>query len=185
MRHVALVIVTTAALLFSSSAIAQAYAGLGAGPSKIDACSGLSDSCNGRGVGSKVFGGYKFLGDIAGELGYYSFGNITTNLNSIILGEAKVTGSAIGVAYLPQLSKYWGASLRLGAIRLKTKLSLSGSFGRIDDSYTTTSVYYGIGVNCDVARGVKLELGADFSRAGPELSKASMRALSLGVRTEF
>jgi OOP family OmpA-OmpF porin len=184
MRHTVIAIAAIAASLLSSGAMAQAYAGAGAGPSKIDACEGASN-CDDTGTAFKVYGGYKFASDFAGELGYYSFGKATIDLGSTVSAEAKVAGPAIGVAYLPQLNEDWGLSLRLGAVRLKTKLSVSSSFGSGESSDTKTAAYYGVGVNYGVAKGVKLELGADFSRAESDGDKADVRAITIGVRAEF
>jgi len=164
--------------------MAQAYVGAGAGPSKIDACQGAPD-CDDSGTAVKVYGGYKFAGDFAGELSYYSFGKASINLGSSVTAEAKVSGPAIGVAYLPQLNDDWGLSLRLGATRLKTESSVSSAFGSGESSDTTTAAYYGVGVNYSIVKGVKLELGADFSRAGSDDNKFDVHAITIGVRAEF
>ena len=48
-----------------------------------------------------------------------------------------------------------------------------------------TAAYYGVGVNYSIVKGVKLELGADFSRAGSDDNKFDVHAITIGVRAEF
>jgi OOP family OmpA-OmpF porin len=96
MRHLLIALSAAAASLLSSSAMAQAYVGAGAGTGKVDACDN-EPNCDATNTAFKVYGGYKFSGDFAAELGYYSFGKASIR-EPLFSADAKVTGPALGVA---------------------------------------------------------------------------------------
>src|SRR5712664_2260200 len=103
------------------------YGGIGIGQSEfIDSCSGIGGSgiaCEEKDTAWKIFGGYQFNRNFAGEFGYTDLGKTTLSLAGFGSASNAVTGFELtGVGSLPvnqQLSVYgrlgfflWNADLK-------------------------------------------------------------------------
>ena len=173
-----------AASLFSSAALAQGYVSgaVGAGHVNLD-CEGAS-SCDKDSTAFKLLGGYDFGGGLAGELGYISFGKGTASGFGASV-EAEATGLLLGVAFHAPLANNFGLTGRLGMINMKTEISASGGGLSASDSETKLKPYFGFAVTYAFTQNLKVEAGADFSRAEFEGDDASVRAITAGVRLDF
>ena len=177
-----------AVLGFSAAASAQTYGSVSAGVSKQDIdCTGAS-TCDDKGTAFKVLGGYKFMPNLAAELGYFDFGKVRGADSGASL-EAKTNGFGGGVAFHLDFNPSWSGVARLGAARMKTKLNatlggLSGS-----DSDTNTALYGGLGVGYRVSPTVTIDGAWDFSKAKYNKNGVdedwNVNAFSVGVTFGF
>lgn len=184
MKRISLVIAAAASML-SFNALAQGYVSAAVGPSDADIdCTGAA-TCDKTSTAVKLVGGYRFGSNFSGELGYMDLGKATASGSGISV-EMKASALMLGVAYQAQLSPTWGANFRLGVASVKTRISgtVSG-LGSASDSETNTVPYVGVGVNYAVSKNVKLEFGADFTRAEYDGEKSDVRAVTFGVRYDF
>jgi OOP family OmpA-OmpF porin len=195
MKKTLSVLALAAASMFSSAAMAQAYVGgaVGTGHVNLD-CDGAT-SCDNDSTAFKVLGGYNFGNGLAAELGYISFGKATAS-DAGLSAEAKATGLMLGVAFHAPLANDFGLTGRLGMINMKTvpvisvfmKTEITGTVagvGSASDSETNIKPYFGFAVTYAVAKNLKLEAGADFSRAEYDGEDASVRTLTAGLRFDF
>jgi OmpA-OmpF porin, OOP family len=174
-----------AASLFSSAALAQAYVSgaLGAGHFNLDCSGGIS--CDKNGTAFKVLGGYDFGGGLAGELGYGSFGKAKSS-GGAISAEVEASGLMLGLAFHAPMASSFGLTGRLGMINMKTEISGSvADVGSASLSETNLRPYFGFAVTYAFTQNLKIELGADFSRAELDGGGASVRALTAGLRLAF
>jgi OmpA-OmpF porin, OOP family len=177
-----------AVLAFSATASAQIYGSVSAGVSKQDVdCTGVA-SCDDKGTAFKVLGGYKFMPNLAAELGYFDYGKVRGADSGASL-EAKTNAIGAGVAYHMAFSPSWSGVARLGAARVKTKLTatlggLSGS-----DSDTNTALYGGLGVGYRVSPTVTIDGAWDFTKSKYDKNGVdeswSVNAFSVGVTFGF
>ncbi len=177
-----------AVLAFSAAASAQMYGSVSAGVSKqnID-CTGAT-TCDDKGSAFKVLGGYKFMPNLAAELGYFDYGKVKGADSGATL-EAKTNAWGAGVAYHMDFTPSWTGVARLGAARVKTKLtatlgSLSGS-----DSDTNTALYGGLGVGYRISPTVSIDGAWDFTKSKYNKNGVdeswNVNALSVGVTFGF
>jgi OOP family OmpA-OmpF porin len=185
MKKTLSVLALAAASMFSSAAMAQAYVGgaVGTGHVNLD-CDGAT-SCDNDSTAFKVLGGYNFGNGLAAELGYISFGKATAS-DAGLSAEAKATGLMLGVAFHAPLANDFGLTGRLGMINMKTEITGTvAGVGSASDSETNIKPYFGFAVTYAVAKNLKLEAGADFSRAEYDGEDASVRTLTAGLRFDF
>lgn len=185
MKKIALILAMAGASLFSTGAMAQVYVSGAVGASEIDVeCDGAS-TCDTKDTAFKLVGGYEFGNGFAAELGYANFGKAKAAEPGVSL-EAKASALMLGVAYQAQINQDWGLNFRLGIASVKAEISGSvAGVGSASDDDSSTQPYYGLGVNYAVAKNVKLEFGADFTKAEYAGEKADVRAITIGVRYAF
>jgi OmpA-OmpF porin, OOP family len=185
MKKIASALAIAGACLFSTGAMAQAYVSGAIGASEVDLdCEGAA-TCDTKDTAFKLVGGYDFGNGFAAELGYADFGKAKA-ADGGISAELKASGITLGVAYQAQFNQDWGMNLRAGIINVKAEISGTvAGVGSASDDDTTTQPYFGIAVNYALAKNVKLELGADFTKAEYAGEKADVRAVSIGVRYAF
>ena len=110
------VLTALAALTLSTAASAQVYGVVSAGISRLDVdCTGAS-SCDKSGTGIKLLGGYRFMPNLAAEIGFFDYGKAKAS-GSGVTGEIKNTAFGGGVAYHLDLAPSWNAVGRLGGGR--------------------------------------------------------------------
>jgi len=185
MKNISLVLGLTAASLFSTGAMAQAYVSGGVGFSQISVRCGNWTSCDRSDTAAKITGGYELGNGFALEVGYITFGK--GKVSYFIFSEQfKVDGFTLGGAYRLPLTKDSEMSLRLGAAHLKTKGSTQ-IFGRPRGSYSEEKpdAYAGFGFGYTLDKHLKIEAGCDFSRASYQDEKVNVRAITLGARYAF
>lgn len=185
MRKLALALASTVALLASPAVLAQAYVGLGIGSADIDAsCTGAT-SCDTSSTGGKLFGGFKFMPNLAAELHYFNYGKAKASGPGAVSGEIKATGWGGGVAYGGEFAPQWLGVVRLGVAR--NEADVSGTVGGFTsaDSKTSTQPYGGLGVGYAVSKNLSVDVALDVSRVKYASEKANVRLLSVGVTYGF
>jgi OOP family OmpA-OmpF porin len=179
------ILAALAVVAFSGAASAQVYgtASVGASRFSLD-CSGAT-SCDKNDTAFKVMGGYKFMPNLAAEIGYFDFGKAKASLGPLS-GAVKLNGYGIGAAYLVDFGSNWNGVARLGVGRMKTKVSATG-FG--SDSDTNTTVYGGLGVGYRLTPAFSIDGAWDISRAKSDKNgvneSGNVNALSVGVTYLF
>ena len=159
------VLTALAALTLSTAASAQVYGVVSAGISRLDVdCTGAS-SCDKSGTGIKLLGGYRFMPNLAAEIGFFDYGKAKAS-GSGVTGEIKNTAFGGGVAYHLDLAPSWNAVGRLGVAQVKTKISgtVSG-LGSASDSDNNTALYGGLGVGYKLNRNLSIDGAWDFSKS--------------------
>ena len=154
-----------AALTLSTAASAQFYGVVSAGVSRVDVdCTGASN-CDKTDTGFKLLGGYKFMPNLAAEVGYFDFGKATASGGGVS-AEIKNNAFGGGVAYHLDLTPTWNAVGRIGVAQVKTKLSGTvAGVGSASDDDKNTALYAGLGVGYKVAKNVSIDGAWDFSRS--------------------
>lgn len=173
-----------AALLASGGALAQGYVGGSIGQSHVDVdCFGTT-SCDKSDVGFKLYGGYGFGNGLAIEGVYYNFGAAEL-ADGPFRAEFKGTGFGVGLAATAQFSSLVSGTARLGVASNKAKISATNGFLSASDDETNTAPYFGLAVGFNVARGLTIEGGIDFTRFEYDGEKADTRLISVGVKYQF
>jgi OmpA-OmpF porin, OOP family len=190
MKRNALTLVAAAAgLMLSTAAFAQAYVGIGAGPSKLSVSCADTDTCDTTGTGFKVFGGYKFTPNIAAEANYFDFGKakatITDSELGLVSAKYKPTAIGLGVAFFGDVAPNWPGVVRLGVASVKAKASGSGAGISTSDSKTTTQAYFGLGIGYSILKNLSVDLAADFSRSKIYDETSNVRMITVGVTYSF
>jgi OOP family OmpA-OmpF porin len=148
------VLTALAALTLSTAASAQLYGVVSAGVSKLSFDCGAAASCDKTDTGFKIMGGYKFMPNLAAEIGYFDFGKAkATNL------DIKGTGFGAGVAYHQDLAPNWGVVARGGIAQVKTELS-----GSTNDSDSNVEPYLGLGIGYRLNKNLSIDGSWDYSR---------------------
>ena len=178
-----------AALTVSAAASAQGYGVVSAGTSRLSAdCAGTT-TCDNTDVAFKLLGGYKFMPNLAAELGYFSFGKATATLGTVS-AEIKNTAFGGGIAFHQDLAPNWPFVARLGLAQMKTKISGTvAGVGSASDSDNNVALYGGLGVGYRVAKGVSVDAVWDFSKSRYNKSgvddSGSLNAVSVGLTFGF
>lgn len=180
--------IAAAALMLSSAAFAQGYAGAAGGAAKLDFdCSGTT-TCDTTSAGWKLFGGYKFSPNWGVEVNYFDFGKATATLGTgtgILSGDVKGTALGAGVAFFAPFAPQWYGVARLGVA--STKAKITGSFGGFSgsDSETSTNAYYGLGLGYAMSKNLSIEGAIDFSRFKYAGESVDARLASIGLSFSF
>jgi OOP family OmpA-OmpF porin len=168
----------------ATSAFAEGYVGgaIGQGHINVD-CEGAS-TCKLSSTGYKIFGGYKFSPNLAGEVTYFDFGKADIADPGLSLN-LKTTGIGLGVAFSGNFAPQWSGVARLGIAsnRVKAFATLGAASG--SDSESSTNAYAGIGIGYEISKGLKLDASLDFSRGKIEGESADLRLFSVGVTYSF
>lgn len=189
-KHMKIQLLTAlAALTLSTAASAQFYGVVSAGQSRLNVdCSGTS-SCDKTGNGFKLMGGYKFMPNLAAEIGYFDYGKAKATAPGIN-AEIKNTAFGGGVAYHLDFAPSWGGVGRIGISQVKTKISgtVSG-LGSASDSDNNITPYLGLGVGYKVSKNLSIDGAWDFSRSkynknGVDES-GNINVLSIGLTFGF
>lgn len=178
-----------AALVLSGAAAAQGYVVASVGSSRLSAdCAGTT-SCDNTDVGFKFLGGYKFMPNLAAELGYFNFGKATASASGV---NAEIKNSAFGggIAVHGDLAPNWPAVARLGVAQVKTKLSGSvAGVGSASVSDNNVSLYGGLGIGFKLAKDVSLDGAWDFSKSKFDVNgvsdSGSINMISVGLTFWF
>lgn len=167
---------------------AQGYVGLAGGPTKIsDSCEGTT-SCDTTGTGFKVYGGYRFAPNLAGEVVVMRFGKATATGNvggSSMSVEPEPTAVGAGVACLGEFSPGVAWAARIGAARVKVSANGSGRGITTSDSESSTQAYFGLAVGYAFSSAVSLDAAYDFSRGKFGGGTDNLSLFSVGVRFTF
>ena len=157
--------------LASSSAFAQAYVGIGVGDSHASrgcdasVATGAAVGCDKNDTAIKLTGGYQLPGTPwAGELTYFDLGKFKGS-GTGVSSNAKDSYWGLGGAYRPSFGNGWGGVARVGAAYGSSKVDYSLG-GTTTGSYTKDGwhPYYGLGVNYEIARNIKIEADWDNTR---------------------
>jgi OOP family OmpA-OmpF porin len=185
MKKFAIGLAAVAALVSTGARAQSTYVGasIGQGHLNVD-CTG-TDSCSNGGSSAKAYFGYGLGNGWATEVGYQTFGEVKAT-DGALRAKVKATAVVLNVANRLPFADTWGFTTRLGIASVKTEISGSiAGVGSASDSETKAALYAGFGVDVAVAKNVKLELTADFSRAQFSGEKAGIRSVNAGVRFDF
>ena len=157
--------------LASGSAFAQSYVGGNIGESHANhgcdaaAASGALTSCDKTDFAWKLYGGYQMPGTPwAAELSYMDLGKFKGS-GTGASGDAKDSYWGIGGAYRPDFGSGWGGVARLGAAYATSKVDYNLGDTLIGEhSKNGWHPYYGLGVNYQIAKNVKLEADWDNTK---------------------
>lgn len=180
MKKVVLAIAAVTAL-FANTAFADSYVGgsVGSSHTNLD-CAGAT-SCNSNGTAFKIFGGYKFTPNIAGEISYFDLGKPKATVGSNEL-TINASGLGFGVAAFGDFAPQWKGVARLGIASTSTKVTITGTGSDTDRS---TNAYVGFGVGYEIQKGLTLDGTLDFTRLKYASESANVRVISLGLTYAF
>jgi hypothetical protein len=156
--------------LASGSAFAQTYVGGNLGASHANhgcdaaAATTALSSCDKNDFAWKLYGGYQLPGTpFAGEITYFDLGEFKGS-GTDAGTKTKDSYWGLGGAYRPNFGGGWGGVARLGAAYTTGKVdySLDGVSG--SHSKDGWHPYYGLGVNYEIAKNVKIEADWDSTR---------------------
>lgn len=183
MKKIILAVAAIAAMSASSAFAQQAYVGGAIGQGNVNAdCTGVPN-CSNHDTGYKLFGGYKFAPNIAGEVTYFDFGRAKGSGGGASV-EMRGTGIGVGVAFLGDFAPQWSGAARLGIASNRMKLSTSPSTA-LDGTESSTNAYFGLGVGYEVTKGLQLNGAIDFSRGKFQGDSGNLRLVSVGVTYAF
>jgi OOP family OmpA-OmpF porin len=186
LKRIAIVLASAAASLASSGAMAQAYVGadVGEGHFNVD-CTGETTSCKTSNTASKFTVGYTYWNGISAEVGYIDFGKVQAS-NSTSSVELKASALTFGAAYAIPLSSSWGLDVRLGVASVKTDVNATvAGLGSGSDSDSKAEIYSGLGLSYRFANHWSANVSADFSTSDYQGNKASVSAVTVGLRYHF
>jgi OOP family OmpA-OmpF porin len=176
------------ASLASTGAMAQAYVSGSVGAGHIDVdCSGATQ-CDNNGSAARVALGWNLGFGLSAEVGYLNFGKATASgsVGGFPVGtEYKTGGLMVGGAFSMPIAPFLSLNARLGVANLKTTLTATSGSVSADDSTTKSASYAGLGLGFHVAPNVRIEAAVDSSQANYQGDKASVRAVTVGVRASF
>jgi hypothetical protein len=183
--------------LASGSAFAQPYVGIGAGVSHADrgcdaaqAAGAGTTSCDKNDGTFKLYGGYTLPGtDLAGELIYSDLGKFKASGNGANV-DAKGSYWGFGGAYRPSFGQGWGGVARIGAAYGTGKVDYSLDSASGDNSRNDWHPYYGLGLNYEVAKNIKIEADWDNTRLTTQVpsfssSTAVVNSYTIGASFGF
>jgi len=185
MKKIIRTAVAGAALLASGGVLAKSYFGGAVGASNVDVdCYGTT-SCDKSDVGYKVFIGYGFGNGLAVEGMYFDHGEATLSGGTLRV-KFKGSGAGIGLAGSAQFTPLIAGTARLGLASNTAKIAASnGGFAAGSDEETHTRPYFGFAVGFNVARGLTVDAGIDFTRFEYQGEKADTRLISLGLTYRY
>lgn len=184
MRKNVLAIAALASMLASGAFAQQAYVGgaVGQGHVNVD-CSGIAD-CSNNSTGYKLYGGYMFMPNIAGEVTYFDFGKAKASGGGASV-EARGTGVGIGAAFFGEFAPQWSGVVRLGVASNRMKLDATTPTTTANASESSTQAYVGFGVGYEISKGFKLTGDVDLTRGKILGEKGNLRLVSVGANYAF
>ena len=182
--------------LATGSAFAQTYVGIGVGASHANkGCgaadvTGAIDHCDKNDTAIKLYGGYQLPGTPwAGELTYFDLGKFKGS-GTGVSSDSKGSYWGLGGAYRPVFGNGWGGVARVGAAYGTSKVDYS--LGEVSGEHSKDGwhPYYGLGVNYEIAKNIKLEADWDNTRLTSQVptfgsSTAVVNTYSLGASFGF
>jgi hypothetical protein len=182
--------------LASGSAFAQTYVGGNIGESHANHGCGageattLISSCDKNAFAYKLYGGYQLPGtDFAGELSYANLGKFK-GTGTTATGDAKDSYWGLGGAYRPSFGQGWGGVARVGAAYGTSKVDYSLGTASGEHSKSGWRPYYGLGLNYEIAKNIKIEADWDNTRITSQVptfasSTAVVNTYSVGASFGF
>jgi len=174
--------------LAQSSLDGKPYVGLAAGQSHANVSCAAGVNCDNTDTAIKLYGGYEFPNKFAAELTYFDLGKFKANSD---IGSSQAKGSywGLGGAWRPEFGSGWGGVARIGAAYTTGKVdySISGTSG--SESRNDWHPYYGLGVNYEIAKNIKLEADWDNTRVSTQVlgarSTDTVNSYTLGASFAF
>jgi len=167
-------------------ASAEGYAGALIGLAQINTdCKTIS--CDDKGTGMKVYGGYEVAPNISVEVGYTSLGKVKGTNGTT--GDIKGTAiSVVGAFRFPIADEFTGVGrLGLASVSGKTSGTFSGTSG--SKSKSAIKLYTGLGLEYAITKEIKAVAAFDLTNVEVESSALSGSAtaylLGAGVQAAF
>lgn len=163
-----------------SASHADPYVVASLGSSKLDVNCAATATCDTRGTGLKLLGGYKLTPNFAIEGGYLDFGKAK---GADADGEAtlKAAGFGVGGAFHYGLTPDWNVVARLGVVSMTAEISQ----GPVSVKDSGTQAYGGLGIGYKIAPKVSLDASYDFSKADFFEAKFNTNMLGIGLTVAF
>jgi OOP family OmpA-OmpF porin len=184
MKKTILAIAAATASLFASTAFAEGYVGGAVGQGNINLdCTGF-DTCDKSSTGFKIFGGYKFMPNLAAEVGYFNFGKAKASDAGLNL-TLKATAFGAGVAFIGDFAPQWSGVARVGvaSVKMKGDAEFFGSTGSISKS--SANAYAGLGIGYEITKGLSVTAALDLTRGKLADEKGNLRLISFGLTQSF
>ena len=151
---------------------------------------GAIDHCDKNDTAIKLYGGYQLPGTPwAGELTYFDLGKFKGS-GTGVSSDSKGSYWGLGGAYRPAFGNGWGGVARVGAAYGTSKVDYS--LGEVSGEHSKDGwhPYYGLGVNYEIAKNIKLEADWDNTRLTSQVptfgsSTAVVNTYSLGASFGF
>jgi OOP family OmpA-OmpF porin len=177
-------LLAAAGLAASQATFAQArpdmggYVGGSVGQMEADGTCGAGFSCDLEDTAFKIFGGYRFNRNLAGEVFWGEWGEITVRSGAATAtGEIRTIGvSAVGILPLNQQFELFG---KVGFGNTKQKVSGSAPGVAISGRQTGTEILYGFGAAYNVNRNLGLRAEWEF------LDDSEVDVMSVGIEYRF
>lgn len=175
--------------LAAGGAMAQVYAGVGAGLTQFNVdCTG-AESCDNSSAGGKFYGGFSFTPNVAAEIGYIDFGTAKQSgyvYSTLVNVDLEATAVTAAVALRGPLAHGLTAVGRVGVAQVKMTGKASSAYASAPDhSETATKLYVGIGLEHDFTNKLKGALTADFTDGEIYGESGSLRMLGVGLQYAF
>ena len=172
----------------AAAASAQGYVAISAGQGRLDASCGGAPTCDKTGSSFKILGGYTFMPNVSGEIGYFDFGKARFADTTDSL-RVKTTAFGGGVAYRADIAADWNFVGRLGLAQVKTKLDASSGGLSGSDSDNNVQLYGGLGVGYKLNKTTSLDVAWETTRskhsAGGASASDNVHSINLGVTFGF
>src|SRR3990167_2474533 len=184
MKKTILAVAAVAATLFASPAFAEGLVGGAIGQARLNLdCEG-APTCDKSDTGFKIFGGYKFMPDMAAEVIYFDFGKAKAADTDFSLS-LKSSAFGVGVAFIGDFAPQWSGVARVGiaSVRMKASATLNGLSG--SDSESSTNAYAGFGLGYEISKGLSVTADLDLSRGKFADGSGNLRMISVGLRQSF
>ena len=177
-------LLAAAGLAASQATFAQArpdaggYVGGSLGQMEADGTCGAGFSCDLEDTAFKIFGGYRFNRNLAGEVFWGEWGEITVRSGAATAtGEIRTIGvSAVGILPLNQQFELFG---KVGFGNTKQKVSASAPGVALSARETGTELLYGFGATYNFTRNVGVRAEWEF------LDDSEVDVLSVGIQYRF
>lgn len=184
MKKIVLALATVTSL-FAGSAFAEGIyvgAAIGQGHTNLD-CSG-APTCKRNDTGFKLYGGYKFMPNLSGELTYFDFGKAKAGDATTTL-DLRSSAVGLGVAFGGEFAPQWSGVARLGvaSVRMKGDATSGGLSGSTSES--STQAYAGLGVGYAIDKTLNVTADLDFTRGKIAGETGNLRLVSIGVNKSF
>lgn len=181
---------------FAQNGPTQGYVGANLGASHAEhgcgaslaASTGFTD-CDKNDFAWKLYGGYNLPGTpFAAELTYANLGKYKAKGTDS--ADTKASYWGVGGAWRPDFGQGWGGVARAGAAYTTAKVDYSISDVSGDHTKDSWHPYYGLGVNYQIARNIKLEADWDNTRVTGQVpaygsSTSVVNTYSIGATLGF
>lgn len=173
-----------AALLVSTSSMAQIYMGAAGGLTNQDVnCDGWS-SCDKSDTGFKLYGGYRFTPIVSGEVTYTDFGKVglsTPGFSGSYSGKALGLGAAFTV---PLANKLYGVG-RVGLANTEADYDSSNVVFYSSTSDSSIEPYFGLALNYALTPQLSLTGSFDYTHFDYPRGSGGATLFAIGVSFAF